>query len=68
MVFTTCVGGTFSNVQSILMLIIEAYYHAMYPKIPLYREVFKYDDGGQSAMDWAYAEPQRTRHMTTDFK
>ena len=68
LVFTTTLGGTFPNVQSVIMLIIEAYYHAVYPAIPLHRDVFHYSDGGQSAMDWAYAVPQRTRHMTKEFK
>ena len=57
MVFTTCLAGTFPYFQMVGMLILEAFYHATYPAIPLHREIIKYRDGGEAAIDWAYAVP-----------
>lgn len=46
------------------MLICEWIYHNFYKQVEFHREVFKFDDGGQVAMDWAFEMPQKTKYMS----
>jgi len=40
-----------------LMVIIEKCYHAFQTQVLFHREIFKFQDGGQSAMDWGFSMP-----------
>lgn len=57
MVFTTCIAGTVSQIQMFLMCMIEIFYLTFYKPVKFHREVFKFKDGGQSALDWGYEMP-----------
>ena len=68
MSFTTCLGGTYALVQMVGMIMVEKCYHWFYRQVPLHREIMRFKDGGQAAMEWAYTLPQRTNSMTSQLK
>lgn len=64
MQFMTCLAGTFSKCQMLTMLVVELVYHKLYTQVKLHREIFKFKDGGQAAMDWAFEMPQKTKYLS----
>ena len=57
LVFTTCWAGTISPIQMFLMSMIEILYLNFMSRVKFHREVFKFNDGGQSALDWGFEMP-----------
>ena len=55
--FKTCIAGTFTHIQMFCMLMIEWIYHQFYTQVKFHREIFRFKDGGQIAMDWAFEMP-----------
>lgn len=47
-----------------LMLVVEKAYHFFCTQVTFHREIFKFKDGGQCALDWAFNMPQKTKYMT----
>jgi len=66
--FTTCYAGTVSAIQMILMETIELFYLKTHTHVPFHREILKFKDGGQAAMDWGFEMPQRTKYLTKNQK
>ena len=64
MEFKTCLAGTISTVQMLTMLIVEYVYHTFYQQVKFHREIFKFKDGGQAAMDWAFEMPLKTKYFS----
>jgi len=46
------------------MVFLEQFYHKFYTQAVFHREVFKFTDGGQCALDWAFTMPQKTKYIT----
>ena len=46
-----------------MMIMIEQVYLKFCTQVKLHREIFKFKDGGQTAMDWAFEMPQKVKHM-----
>ena len=66
--FKTCIAGTINTVQMLTMLVVELVYHKVYKQVKFHREIFKFKDGGQIAMDWAFDMPQKTKYLTAKEK
>lgn len=50
--------------QMPLMIFVEKAYHIFCTQVTFHREIFKFNDGGQIALDWAFCMPQKTKYMT----
>jgi len=66
--FVTSFAGSISYCQMCCMVMIEKLYHALYTQVSFHREIFKFQDGGQCAMDWGFSMPQKTKYMSREFK
>ena len=55
-------------IQMFLMCMVEIFYLNFYTRVKFHREVFKFKDGGQSALDWGFEMPQKTKYLTRSQK
>lgn len=68
MAFRTSLAGQLQKVQMPMMPFVEMAYHTFCTQVVFHREIFKFNDGGQCALDWAFSMPQKTKYITSSQK
>ena len=63
-----CYASTNSFWHVVLMVLSEIRMKLFRDLVPSSREILRLTDGGSIAIEWAYHRPQKTQHMTAEFK
>ena len=63
-----CFASTDAFWHVVLMVLSEIRMKVFRDLVPSSREILRLTDGGSIAIEWAYHRPQKTQHMTAEFK